>query len=32
MSYLTENEKFLLNLLDRNNLTIQEWIELSHQE
>ena len=32
MSYLTENEKFLLNLLDRNNLTIQEWIELSHQD
>ena len=32
MNYLTENEKFLLNLLDRNNLTIQEWIELSHQD
>ena len=32
MSYLTQNEKFLLNLLDRNNLTIQKWIELSHQD
>ena len=32
MNYLTQNEKFLLSLLNDNNLSIQEWISLPHSK
>ena len=32
MNNLTQNEKFLLSLLNDNNLSIQEWISLPHSK